>query len=403
MSRNPHAANRNWAVSGLALSLLTPSLAVFHKYLGTIGVVTYVVVAILGLISLIKYQSELAHLASKFSVKHVYLLAALTFFTTYVAFAAIYPIADSGVVGGGSDGDDALNIGTTQLLQGHYPYYYETYLRYPVVNLPGALVLAIPFVLLGNSAYQNLLLLPIFFAVMVSYLKDARAALGLLWTILVLSPIVLFLVITGSDHVSNSLYVFLLIFWLITSVSQVNSNQGWQRIFSAILLGIGFSIRANFVLLLPLVFSAMRKNAGWQSAIKHTAITCFAFTLVTLPFFLYDPQGFAPLRTADTLGQFEHLIPWAGIAIPLLTGILAIVLAFFQTSHRNFDVLLRNCAIVLALPVFCSVVLSSIEARAIDLQFASYGVFYVFFGAVAFWPRLIDLSKSQESMPTTPI
>jgi uncharacterized membrane protein len=307
------------------------------------------------------------------------------------------------VVGGGSDGDDALNIGTTQLLQGHYPYYYETYLRYPVVNLPGALVLAIPFVLLGNSAYQNLLLLPIFFAVMVSYLKDARAALGLLWTILVLSPIVLFLVITGSDHVSNSLYVFLLIFWLITSVSQVNSNQGWQRIFSAILLGIGFSIRANFVLLLPLVFSAMRKNAGWQSAIKHTAITCFAFTLVTLPFFLYDPQGFAPLRTADTLGQFEHLIPWAGIAIPLLTGILAIVLAFFQTSHRNFDVLLRNCAIVLALPVFCSVVLSSIEARAIDLQFASYGVFYVFFGAVAFWPRLIDLSKSQESMPTTPI
>ena len=403
MNCNSQTVNRNWAICGLALSLLTPSLPVFHKYLGAIGVVTYIVIAMVALISLIRYQSVLVRLASKLTVGQVYWLAALTFFTTYVAFATIYPIANSGVVGGGSDGEDALNIGTTQLLQGHYPYYYETYLRNPVVNLPGALVLAIPFVLLGNSAYQNLLLLPIFFAVMVSYLKDARAALGLLWTILILSPVVLYNLVTGSDHVSNSLYVFLLIFWLIASVSQVNSNQDWQRVSSAILLGIGFSTRANFVLLLPLVFSAIYRNVGWQSAIKHTMITCLAFTLVTLPFFLYDPQGFGPLRTADKLGQFEDLLPWAGIAIPLLTGILAVVLAFFQTSDHNLDALLRNCVIVLAIPVSCAVVLSSIEARAINLQFASYGIFYVFFGAVAFWPRLIGLSRTQDGMPTNPI
>jgi hypothetical protein len=57
--------------------------------------------------------------------------------------------------------------------------------------LPGALLLAVPFVLLGNSAHQNLFWLFAFLFSLNSYLKDRRLALLLLWVILALAPVVL--------------------------------------------------------------------------------------------------------------------------------------------------------------------------------------------------------------------
>ena len=64
--------------------------------------------------------------------------------------------------GGGSDSDDALNLATRALLHGEYPYRIRTYLGSPATYLPGSLLLAVPFVLLGNAAYQDLFWLAAF-------------------------------------------------------------------------------------------------------------------------------------------------------------------------------------------------------------------------------------------------
>lgn len=382
------------AVIGFALSLLIPSTAVFQKYFGVAGVVGYILVASLVLLLCVKYRYALAKLASRVSERQVLWLAALTFLIILIAFALVYPVADSGIVGGGSDSDDALDNATTELLHGRYPYYPKTYLGGLPAQLPGALLLAIPFVLLGNSAYQNLFWLLAFIIAMKLYLRDGRLALLLLWAVFALSPTVLYDVLVGSDRIANSLYVLLAVLWMIWAIS-LPDLRSWKKIVPAIFLGITLSSRANFLILLPLIFAAMVRAAGWKPAIKYAAITSTTFLVVTVPFYLYDPQAFSPLYAASKLGQFESVLPFAGLGIPLATLIIALILAVLQPASRKLEILFRDCAIVLAFPVLCGIVLFSVGAGTPEFRFASYGTFFLFFGAVAFWSGLFENTEME--------
>lgn len=312
------------------------------------------------------------------------------------AFAVVYPIANSGIVGGGSDGDEALNIATRELLHGRYPYYPMTYLGNPISPLPGEILLAVPFVLLGNSAYQNFFWLVIFIVAMRSYLKNWRQTLLLIWIVFVLSPIVPYQFLIGSDYISNGLFVLVFSMWMVTSISTPDQSR-WKKVLPAILLGVGLSSRANFILILPLLFSALVQRAGWRTATVYIAITSITFVVVTLPFYLYDPQGFSPLHTANKLGQFESLIPSAGFVIPLVTGAIALILAFFQPSNLDLGILLRNCTVVLAFPILCGIVLATIKSGELDFGFATFGTLFLFFGAGAFWINHAQNSQSHKT------
>ncbi len=371
-----------WALAGLGLSLVIPSVAVFQKFLGIAGVVGYTLVAFFALGLLVKKGQRVLQLMAKVSARQEVLLTALTFLFLLMSFTVVYPIANSGVVGGGSDSDDALNIATTELLRGRYPYYPTTYLGNPITPMPGALLLAVPFVLLGNGAYQNFFWLFVFTGVMKRYLGDGRLALALLWVILALSPAVLHQLVTGSDYIANSLYVLIFMLWIVRTASRRDHGE-WRKVLGAVLLGIGLSSRANFLAITPLIFASLVRNAGWRAAIRYMAITLAAFVVVTLPFYLYDPQGFSPLHTTNKLGQFESVVPLAGVVIPMITSAIALVLAFFQSHSSN--ALLRNCAAVLAFPILCGIVLSTIKLGKVELSFSAFGTFFLFFGVVAFW------------------
>lgn len=387
----PSKLNVTWASVAFALSLLLPSTAIIEKHFDIIGVVVYATIASLLLLLFIQNRIYLAQLSLKFTERQVFLMVILTFTTLLMIFALVYPIANSGTYGQGSDGDEALNIATTELLHGRYPYYPRTYLGNLISPLPGELLLASPFVLLGNGAYQNFFWLLIFFFTMKSYLNDSRSALLLLWVIFALSPAVVHGWVIGSDYISNSLYVLLFMMWMVTSTTQQNISI-LRKLLPAILLGIGLSSRANFVMLLPLLFSLLNQIVGWKLATKYTAVTIIAFMVITLPFYLYDPEGFSPLHTTRKLAQFQTVLPFAGLVIPLANGILALILALlFQDS--NLKTLLRNCMIVLAFPVLCGIVLSSIQYGKIDFSFAYFGIFFLFFGVAAFWDSLFENIK----------
>ncbi len=199
-----------WALVGLAFFLALPSTGLVEKYLGTPLVPVYV----LGVLAVlfIGYRPALIwFLTHVSSTRAVWLLVAITA-GLVIAFAVVYPIADSGFFGGGADRDDALNLAASELLHGRYPYSEETYLSNPISPLPGAVLLAAPFVLLGNAAYQVFFWLPFFLIVMARWFGSAVVVLALLLTILLLSPVVLRGIVTGSDLLSNSIYVLLFAF-----------------------------------------------------------------------------------------------------------------------------------------------------------------------------------------------
>lgn len=374
---------------GLALSLLLPSTAVFQKYFGLGGVLLYGLVGALVLLFLAHWRAALSASVSSLTRQQLIALSSGLFLVLALLFAVVYPLANSGRVGGGSDGDDALNVAVASLLQGNYPYYQHTYLGNPISPMPGALLLAVPFVLMGTSAYQNFFWLFVFLLAAWAYLADYGQALLLLLLVLLLSPAVLYSIAVGSDYIANSLSV------LVASLGVTGLLCGGRRrlhfgarLLFAILLGVSLSARANFLLLLPLVFTLLVCTDGWRIASAITLLIVTTFVLVTAPFFLYDPAYFSPLHTFGKLTHFEPILPSAGIIVAVVTSGLAILLAMLQLRRKNKALFLKGAFFVLAFPVLCGIVLASLGARRLDFGYAWFGLFFIFFGALAFWPPL---------------
>jgi hypothetical protein len=385
---HPTALHLNWGTIGFTLCLLIPSTEVVQKYFGNAGLVIYLLVASLGV--WVGYKTILARLAPRITDRQVFWMTVITFLILLAALLVLYPIANSGSWGGGSDNDEAVNLATTELLKGHYPYHVKTYLGQVPSIMPGALVLAVPFVLLGNGTYQSFFWLFAFLLGMSSYLKDRRQALWLLWVMLVLSPIVLQQYVTGSDLLANSIYVLLFIIWMVEAVAR-EGLSAWKKTLLAVLLGVGLASRSNFLLLVPLVFSALVRRAGWKSAIRYSAITCLTLGLLIIPFYMYDPQGFYPLQTNDRLREL-------GIILPVATAIISLVLTTLQ-ANSSLPGLLRNCAIVMAFPILSMMVYRSFISGYPDLDFAHYGLPFLFLGTAAFFPLLNKVNPTAKANP----
>jgi hypothetical protein len=178
----------------------------------------------------------------------------------------------------------------------------------------------------------------------------------------------------------------LLFIWLLISAAERPRWRDWHTLIAGVPLGIALSSRANFSLLLPLVYSALIREVGWKRASLFILVPCVTAALLTIPFYLHDPVGFSPLHTSRKLAQYDSILPHAGLLIPLSVGVLAIALC---TPHLNKDLaaLFRNCALIQAAPILCAVLLASAQRGELDLQTASFGDFFLYFGVTAYWLR----------------
>ena len=125
---------------------------------------------------------------------------------------------------------------------------------------------------------------------------------------------------------------------------------------------------------------------------------------MTVPFWLYDPQGFAPLIVqAKKLHTIEDVLPFAGIIIPGSAILLSLILSF-QKFKVDCTLFFRNCAIVQIFVLFFTSTVYSIKLGQPDLYLgqAGYGMFTLFFGALAGWLYLYgrDLNDTNNHIIT---
>jgi len=349
---------------GLWFALVFPSSFVVLKYFGWESAIAYAIVVAM----IVAFRPRPI---DRLPDRGVLWLALLTILLVAAAYALVYPVANTHAPGAGSDDDDALNVATHALFRGGFPYAVRTYLGNAVHHLPGAFVLASPFVVLGTSALQNLFWLPVFFVV-ISKESDRRTALSLAWLIFALSPVVMYEVVTGTGYVSNTIYVLLGLWWLVRTEHRDVASIGW---------GVTLSSRANFILLLPLAFAVIRRQTDLRTAVRAIALTCLSITCLTLPFYLHAPRRFGPLEGADRLLIFDHLLPYLGTVSIAATAALAVALSF---TRMDAAALFRNCAIVQAFPVAAGVMLSTIRDGRVNLTYARYGAFFAWFVFMAF-------------------
>ncbi len=355
----------------IGLCLAFPSSAKVQRYLGMAWVLPYVVGALAGVIVGWRFLAPV--FLGKLTTKASLVLFALTFAAMAAAFVVVYPLANSGRFGGGSDRDEALNAGVDEMLHGRYPYYVLSTQpgrpdeAGPLSPMPGALFFSAPFVLAGNSAYQNFLWIAVFFAVMAHFLRDARRALLLLGAVLLLAPVCMQEVVTGGDQMANAIWVFTFTVMVWSAVPDP-SVPPWRKTLWCILFGLGLSSRVNYAVVGPLLFAALVQTAGWRTALKYMSIAAAACLAVTLPFYLYDPAGFTPFwLLRSRMEQYATIAPAARWVVPLVGGLLTTGLCFTRADRRG-AALFRNCAVVLAWFVLAEVVLSSLRAGRPDLD-----------------------------------
>lgn len=301
----------------LVIAVLVPSIPVVEKWGGARAVLPYLAVAALVLWG----TPAVARFLERQPRRLVIVMALLAFAVVITALFVIYPIANVHIPGRGSDSDDALDLATSRLLSGRYPYGERTYLGNPAIPMPGELILAAPFVLLGGSAYQIVLWLPIAFACIARTGRSFEKAFAALAVPLVASPVLMHGIVTGSDHLPNSIMVLVAFGLAVRGAERGSSGIG--RYASLAFLGLTLSTRATFSFLVPVLAATSFRNGGIRRAVEDVAMVGIVALAVTLPFFIADPAHFAPLHTANK----TRVVPYGPVVVPALSLGTAIVLA----------------------------------------------------------------------------
>ena len=89
-------------------------------------------------------------------------------------------------------------------------------------------------------------------------------------------------------------------------------------------------------------------------------------------------------------------LAWIGLVVPALGGGLAMALAW-RSIKLGRETWLRDCAIVQAFLVICVATLTAIQAGTLSLTSTSYGVFFLFFGVLAFGPKMFAPAPGAKS------
>jgi hypothetical protein len=320
-------------------ALAIPSWAVVAKYFGPAGVVIYSIGVAIALLFA-------PGIIPRIPRRYVVAMSIVTLLAVVMVFLTVYPRVNVHSPGMGSDDDDAHNVGVAALFDGESPYSSRTYLDNALHQLPGAYILAAPFVALGTSALQNLVCIPLFFLLVARRSGDRRIALGLAWIVLLLSPSVLHQIVTGSSYSWNAIWVLLSI-W---SVWQ--RPTGW---LAPMFCGVAMCSRPNFLLLLPLLFGALAREHGWRRAARAVSIASITAIVLFAPFYNSTP-GFGPLEAFGTLSQFDESVPGAGLGILIATAMIAIGVSLIRV---DLDGLFLQCALVQAIPVISILVFSA--------------------------------------------
>lgn len=364
----------------LCIAVLLPSSAFVEKYFGVSAVFLYLCLGCAGLgaasLAMPWFESR--------PQRRALVLAVLGMSVVALVFLVMYPIANVHVPGKGSDSDDALDITTLALLHGRYPYGQATYLGNPAIPMPGEMVLAIPAVLLGGSAYQILLWLPIAFRWISRFARSNGNALWLFSVVMVLSPTVMHGIIVGSDHFPNSTIVFT--GFCLTHIAITRRAPRLHRWGALAFLGLALSTRINFVFVTPVLMASIARTVGVRTAIASLAAACGIALAVTMPFYLFDPAHFAPLHTATKTGSVPH----GQLVVPAVT--LAVALWRSLRVGPSLESALSGAFVVLLVPVLiltCSVLL-----RDRHWYMAAYGDLAMLFGLASYGVRWV-LSHQQ--------
>lgn len=300
----------------------------------------------------------------------------------FALFLTIYPMEHGRGPGRSSDRDDALNLAVARIVDGESPYYPQNDRAGPLSLFPGAVLLAIPFTLAGNSAWQNLFWLPMFLALTSSGWKNPPAATVWVVAIFSVSTAIQYEFISGGDMLANSIYVPVAALLLLLAAAN-QERPLWGLIAASAFFGLTLTTRPNFAFVFPLVIAGVVLWRGWRMAVLSASLCIGVACLLTLPFYLNDPSGFTPFSAGNKLSLVDEVLPHAshGLIVVTVSAVCVGVWSILRARQPDHGLIWRWCAVVLLIPMIGSVLLFSASTGQADFMFMHdrYGLMPLFF------------------------
>jgi hypothetical protein len=339
-------------ITGFVLWFL-PSVGQLVKYLGNWGMIAAAGAGYCALIVLFKWSHQNRWKSWTTLCARV---AAVMMILVTILFATFYPIAKSGVFGAGSDRDDALDVALEALVRGSYPYYALTYLGNPPTPGPGALLLALPFFLLGTSALQNLFWLPFFLYYCLSYFFNDRTLAIVFFSVFILGcPGALQDFVTGGDYLVNAIYVGIAVDLVAHAYELPSSGKRWS---ACALLAMAISSRVVYLAVVPVLAAFLWQRRGLRAVAEVTGIIALIVFAINAPFYAHDPGHFAPLTLSRKLQAVPQQIQ-PTLVLPLASLLVACLSVFVRLDRQRLFGAIA-CAFV---PVFIPPLIFGVIAR----------------------------------------
>jgi hypothetical protein len=370
---------------------VVPSVGQFVRYLGPWGTILAAALVPLAISISVPHLPELR--SERLKTCRAWLPLALML-TAVLLFAVFFPIAKSGVLGPGSDRDDALNVAIRALLHGSYPYYAETYLGNPPTPGPGALLLALPFYVIGTSGLQNLFWVPFFLYYSCSfYLRDPLIASGYFVAFVLGSPGSLQDFVTGGDYLVNAMYVGIAIDLVVRAHEPPLSRvESWMTYG---FFGIAISSRVIYGLAVPVLAGYVWQQSGLRASLAFLGIVLAMVLALNGPFYIYDPGHFGPLLVTAKLAAVPEGLH-ASVLLPFISMVLACLSAFVKLDgQRVFAAIALALVPVLVLPVVFGVIENGGSTHS--LIAAHYTIPISLFGGLFLCASVAKIRSAQSS------
>jgi hypothetical protein len=263
-------------------------------------------------------------------------------------FALAYPVAVSGLLGGGSDRADALDVTGAAMLAGRMIYEPLTYLGNPPTPMPGAVFLALPFHLIGGAALQNVFWFPLFCALAPKIVGDRRGGAAYLAIFVLGCPGVLLDFATGGDFATNAIYVIVAT-WQMT---RAPPGETWPvRFLACLFFACALSSRPIYVVEAPIVAGLLLRRDGWRPMVETMACVAVLLAVINGPAWAADPSHFPAMLHAKLL---EIYPAWAhaGLVVPAMSIALACSAFFIDMERGRIWLVSAICLAPVVAPTF---------------------------------------------------
>lgn len=254
-------------------------------------------------------------------------------------FAVLYALARLHMPAGGHG--DSLDRAAAALLAGRNPYAAQSDPSRPLLELPGAFILAAPFRALGAAALQNPFWLAIFLVRLAAWFPDPRRAF--LWSaFLLINPGFLQRYGVGGDYAIDGMILALAIDCILAAYRPGRSDGA--KAAALFLLALILSTHPVFWVVLPATALGLGRRAGRRAGLTLAVAVALLVAAISAPFYLNDPDRFTPLDLVAVVASM-HPVFWT---LPLL-GAAGSVLVLGPAPRRgNF---LAGAAVALGIVI----------------------------------------------------